>query len=599
MKRLLLITTLCFVMFFDHSISWAQILDKCLYVQFERRGAPSGYWSGDVVQQFYDVDDVVGHTVADEVSLQLDSMREMGVNSLAFELRSSNPTWNPGPFTPPECNIAPALGLQWPQPTPRESGNLVAFLDLVGSKGMKVFLRLVNTHMEELSSSNNSTWIGTILGAIKDHPALDLVLFEGNTHQLDTDGDGVEDSCGIPAEPPLWLGPASIPSQYIKWAISYSLTLGLPARKLSAQAVVGDYFVNSEGPAGPEATGGHLWKPIVVLKQLFDELLIPNDQRTYAISLYEHRKCSTARGLPCVDQDANAWADQTIQDVLDTVGRGNGSRVVAVEMGALPPVEANWTTEQAVESLFLLMKKHGVDGGCFWRWTNFDNDEDLDLFLATPVKKRGVDFLYTPMRDMIAEHYIETSPYLGSSQAAYDGWILESNETSSRGGKLNVGGTTLLVGDDAANRQYRAILSFDTTTVPNNAIITSATLKLKPAGVKGSNPFLTHKGLLVDIRLGAFSTNATLQAADFRAPASMGAVGRIDRTLAADWYSFNLPVGAFPFINRTGLTQLRLRFARDDNQDLGADYLKLFSGNANPADRPTLTVSFSIPALAR
>ena len=257
-----------------------------VYVQFERRGWASEYWSGQVIANFNSFDSVVGHTVAEEVSLQLDTMRQMGVNAIAFELRASDPTWNPGPFEPPDCNIGPALGLQWPQPTPQEMGNLVAFLDLVNSKGMKVFLRLVNTHMEEQPPTNNSIWIGAILNTIKDHPALELVLFEGNTHLIDSNGDGIVDTCGIPAEPPLWLGPTAAPAQYVKWAISYGRSLGLPPRKLSAEAIIGDFFVESQPPAGPEATDGHLWSPIYVLKSIFDNLLIPNDQRTYAVSFY-------------------------------------------------------------------------------------------------------------------------------------------------------------------------------------------------------------------------------------------------------------------------------------------------------------------------
>ena len=169
-----------------------------LYVQFEKRGWPNGYWSGQVIADFNSFDSVVGHTISEEVSLQLDTMKQMGINTIAFELRASDPTWNSGPFEPPECNMGPVLGIQWPQPTSQEISNLVSFLDLVNSKGMKVLLRLCNTHMEEQPPTNNSVWIGTILNAIKEHPALDLILFEGNTHLIDTDGDGIGDACGIP-----------------------------------------------------------------------------------------------------------------------------------------------------------------------------------------------------------------------------------------------------------------------------------------------------------------------------------------------------------------------------------------------------------------
>jgi len=52
---------------------------------------------------------------------------------------------------------------------------------------------------------------------------------------------------------------------------------------------------------------------------------------------------------------------------------------------------------------------------------------------------------------------------------------------------------------------------------------------------------------------------------------------------------------AFPYINLTGVTHLRLRFQIDDNDDLGDDYIKFFSGNsAAKADRPQLLVEYYI-----
>src|SRR6185503_12185102 len=75
------------------------------------------------------------------------------------------------------------------------------------------------------------------------------------------------------------------------------------------------------------------------------------------------------------------------------------------------------------------------------------------------------------------EMTVTTSTF--ASNGSQDGWILESFETSGVGGTKNNIATTVRVGDDAANKQYRAILSFDTSSLPDNAIITSATLKFK------------------------------------------------------------------------------------------------------------------------
>jgi len=376
-----------------------------LYVQFERRGWPAEYSPGQVIQNFDQFDAVVGSTVAAEVALQLDTMREIGVNTITYELRTADPVYIPGGEAFPTCNIQPVLGLQWPEPTSTELKNLVALFDLAHAEGMRILLRLTNTHMEEQPPTNSATWLGAILGAVKLHPALELVLFEGNTHFVDTNGDGTADACGTPAEPPLWLGPTSVPAQYVQWAIGYARSLSVPARKLSAEAIVGDFFVESEAPAGPEATDGHLWKPIAVLQGILDNLGIPDAERTYALSFYEHRKCTTAQSLPCVDADPGPWAEQTLQGVLATIGSGSGARVVAPEMGLLPPVEPTWSTDQALESLIQLFTQYGVDGGAFWRWTSFNNAEDADPSLAQPVKRRGVAFTYNAVKDVLMRHY--------------------------------------------------------------------------------------------------------------------------------------------------------------------------------------------------
>ena len=197
-----------------------------LYVQFEHRGWASGYYSGELLNDYNEPGPVAGHTVADEVSDQLDAMAALGVNRLTFELRSADNSY--GPFTFPDCTISRPLGPLYPNPDDAEIANLVSFFDLVDSKGMKIYLRLVNTHMEESPPTNNTLWLGEILTAVKDHPALDLVLFEGTPQHIDLDGDLINDTCGVPAEPPLWMGPTYQGAIYIQWAIAYAHSLGIP-----------------------------------------------------------------------------------------------------------------------------------------------------------------------------------------------------------------------------------------------------------------------------------------------------------------------------------------------------------------------------------
>ena len=379
----------------------SQLPTRGLWVQFERRGWASGYWPGQVIQQLNDFDPVVGHTVSEEVALQLDAMRAMGVNTITIELRTADQDDN---HTFPTCHLNPVLGFQWPQPTATELANLPQLFDLVQSRGMKVILVLVNTHMEEQPPTNSETWLSAILNVVKNHPAFDFVVFNGDAHTVDTDGDGILDACGGEAEPALWLGATTIDATYINWAINYAMSLGMPPIKLSAGTIVGDFFTDSQ-PPNQFATDGHLWPSIVVMKEILDSIGVSNNQRLYALSFYQRRKCATARGLPCVDASPPVWAQQTVQRVFSTIGWSTGARVVVYEMGDSPPVEPTWTTTQAIQSLVRLMAEYGVDGGSFWRWTSFENSEDQDPTLAQPIKLRGADFNYTPAKAVLECYY--------------------------------------------------------------------------------------------------------------------------------------------------------------------------------------------------
>jgi predicted outer membrane repeat protein len=184
------------------------------------------------------------------------------------------------------------------------------------------------------------------------------------------------------------------------------------------------------------------------------------------------------------------------------------------------------------------------------------------------------------------------------SVGAQDGWILESSETSNKGGKLNKTATTLRLGDDAANRQYRSILSFDTSALPEGTQITSVTLKFKYAGKSGTDPFTKYGNLLVDICKGAFKGNSALQLGDFKPTPACGKNQALiyTNTKVDNWYSQSLNPLDFGFINLDGgVTQFRLRFSKDDNNDFGADFLKLYSGNATTeADRPQLIIEYYV-----
>jgi uncharacterized delta-60 repeat protein len=178
------------------------------------------------------------------------------------------------------------------------------------------------------------------------------------------------------------------------------------------------------------------------------------------------------------------------------------------------------------------------------------------------------------------------------STGGRDGWIREKSENSNVGGGLNRVASTIYVGDDRRDRQYRSVLSFNTHLIPDNAVITSAVVRVRRQGIVGDDPFFTHGLLLVDIKNSAFAGNLKLKLSDFRAKA----VGRVRmRETKTLWYNARLKEKDLVLINKYGVTQFRLRFKIDDNDDMSDDYLKFFSGDAGEAKQPRLVITYYVP----
>jgi hypothetical protein len=182
-----------------------------------------------------------------------------------------------------------------------------------------------------------------------------------------------------------------------------------------------------------------------------------------------------------------------------------------------------------------------------------------------------------------------------TSNPILDGFVAESSENSNVGGAMNSSSIAFILGDNPANQQYRAILHFDTTSLPDTAVITRVALKIMKRGLIGTNPFSTHGSLWVDVSKPYFGTSAALQISDFQATASRNSVAVFGVAPAGNWYGAVLSSAGNTFVNRTGSTEFRLRFNLDDNNDHGADYVSFYSGNAALAYRPQLIVTYYVP----
>lgn len=183
-----------------------------------------------------------------------------------------------------------------------------------------------------------------------------------------------------------------------------------------------------------------------------------------------------------------------------------------------------------------------------------------------------------------------------TSVGALDGWVLESSANSNVGGKVNSTAATFALGDNAQNKQFRAILHFNTSSLPDTAVVTKVSLKIMKQGQVGKNPFRVLGVLCADVGNPYFGTSTGLQLADFQAVASSSSVAMFGGIPVGSWYGARLSSTGNTFVNLTGTTQFRLRFMLDDNNNHSADYMSFYSGDAHTlADRPQLVVQYYVP----
>jgi CSLREA domain-containing protein len=199
--------------------------------------------------------------------------------------------------------------------------------------------------------------------------------------------------------------------------------------------------------------------------------------------------------------------------------------------------------------------------------------------------------------DIGAFEYREISSLVQKSEGRYDGFVVEASEDSGVGYRYFDQLEYISVGDDKQNRQLRGFLHFDTSSIPDNAVIVSATIQLQTQDILGPDPMASLGDFLVDIKSGAFSDLADLQNNDFESFDSnhMQPVGIVEHD-EHDKYQAELSSRAFPYINLTGTTQLRLRFDLDDNNNQWSDQLCFYSGDAGDyLSRPTIRILYYVP----
>lgn len=189
------------------------------------------------------------------------------------------------------------------------------------------------------------------------------------------------------------------------------------------------------------------------------------------------------------------------------------------------------------------------------------------------------------------------------SVASEDGYIRETSQNGSAGGLVSSTESTFRLGDDSSNRAYRPFLSFDTSTLPDNAIVTQATIGITRDGnITGAIPIgvpnSAYGDILVDLATPGFG-DAALAPDDWQAPATQQAVSKFAWPAYLDGMTIfsRLDEASIQYVDTVDNTQFRIRYVNDDNGDASADYVRYGAGDhPDPTMRPTLVVEYFVPS---
>ncbi len=253
-------------------------------------------------------------------------------------------------------------------------------------------------------------------------------------------------------------------------------------------------------------------------------------------------------------------------------------------------------------------------GGLIYSGSRVGNDEislyDLGSGNFDPYHLNTTGYTYLCDFDSMPQYF------LARFTPAYDTFF-ESDGGSRDGYTVSTGsGTTgtfhqtasIYLGDSNTNGKYRSILSFNTSALPDNAVITNAWLTLGQSGTSGgggyNHPFTVDgtsagQGIPVcDVKSGFFGTSANLEDADWQSSPDQSNVGCFVGSVSSLSYLLRIDLngpgrGA---ISKTGTTQFKFYFP-NSNGDGGNDYVTFYNITVAPSPelRPRLYVKYDLP----
>jgi len=171
---------------------------------------------------------------------------------------------------------------------------------------------------------------------------------------------------------------------------------------------------------------------------------------------------------------------------------------------------------------------------------------------------------------------------LFSSGGIQDGWTNGITNSTNE----------IRIGDDGAGNNYKGILNFDSSAIPDDATVDKASIYLIRKDANATNPFTSGSlgAAQIDVTNGSFGT-INIENSDYSEIADATDAGCFHGSVSANDYALRIdlnPAG-MAAINTSGNTQFRISFP---NSDANADYIDFNTGDAN-LDTDFATVGLS------
>ena len=175
-----------------------------------------------------------------------------------------------------------------------------------------------------------------------------------------------------------------------------------------------------------------------------------------------------------------------------------------------------------------------------------------------------------------------------------DFWVQECSGKRGERCLVNTDETSLMVGKGPGGKQYRSILAFDTSGLPEQATITSVKLKLKVTGITGFNLANDQNKLILDLctsRSQEAARHLTMELSN--GLTCIVNVGSFEKNTNDGWYTADLHQDAIHSFDLRGITRFRLRISNIEAMRTKRAYVLFDRGISDSSNGPVLLVRYT------